>query len=88
MSHCIERIFTATGSDERDGPKSNRNNAIQSDVEGVTRNTATGSSAAKPEGGTRSTTAQSDFAEPVGDTGSIATDEPDCGVYVHVNMYV
>ena len=87
MSHCIETIFTATGSDERDGPKSNGNNAIQSDVEGVTRNTATGSSA-KPEGGTRSTTAQSDFAEPVVDTGSIAIDEPDCGVYVHVNMYV
>ena len=46
MSHCKNRILTATGSDEKDGPK------------------------------------------PDGDTGSIASDEPDCGVYVRVNVYV
>ena len=53
---------------------------------GGTRNTAVQSGPVNHESGNRSTATESD--SPDGDTGSTATDEPDCGVYVHVNMYV
>lgn len=98
-----ERIFTATGSGDANSNGGTRSNAVQSDLEGGTRNTAIGSSAAKPDDNTRntasgssaakpegragSTATQSDYAKPDGETRSIATDKPDCGVYVHVNVY-
>ena len=82
-----ERIFTATGSGDANSNGGTRSNAVQSDLEGGTRNTAIGSSAAKPEGRAGSTATQSDYAKPDGETRSIAADKPDCGVYVHVNVY-
>jgi len=50
--------------------------------------TATGIDVTKSNGGTESNAMQGVYPKPDDDTGNSGSDEPDCGVYVDVNVYV